>query len=66
MKTYKLYILGLMLLGTLTTRAQSSIDQVLRSIETNNKSLQANTKMTDAQKMEAQTGKLLAHPSVEW
>ena len=55
MKTYKLYILGLMLLGTLTTRAQSSIDQVLRNIETNNKSLQANTKMTDAQKLEAQT-----------
>ena len=66
MNTYKLYILGLMLLGTLTTRAQSSIDQVLRSIETNNKSLQANTKMTDAQKLEAQTGKFLANPSVEW
>ena len=66
MKTYKLYILGLMLLGTLTTRAQSSIDQVLRSIETNNKSLQANTKMTDAQKLEAQTEKFLANPSVEW
>ena len=66
MKTYKLYILGLMLLGSLTTRAQSSIDQVLRSIETNNKSLQANKKMTDAQKLEAQTGKFLANPSVEW
>ena len=61
-----MYILGLMLLGTLTTRAQSSIDQVLRNIETNNKSLQANTKMTDAQKLEAQTGKFLANPSVEW
>ena len=66
MKTYKLYILGLMLLGTLTTRAQNSIDQVLKSIETNNKSLQANTKMTDAQKLEAQTEKFLANPSVEW
>ena len=66
MKTYKLYILGWMLLGTLTTRAQNSIDQVLKSIETNNKSLQANTKMTDAQKFEAQTGKFLANPSVEW
>ena len=66
MKTYKLYILGWMLLGTLTTRAQSSIDQVLKSIETNNKSLQANTKMTDAQKLDAQTGKFLANPSVEW
>lgn len=65
MKTYKLYILGWMLLGTLTTRAQNSIDQVLKSIETNNKSLQANTKMTDAQKLEAQTGKFLANPSVE-
>ena len=62
MKTYKLYILGLMLLGTLTTRAQSSIDQVLRNIETNNKSLQANTKMTDAQKLEAQTGNFLSNP----
>lgn len=41
-------------------------DQVLKSIETNNKSLQANTKMTDAQKLEAQTGKFLANPSVEW
>lgn len=66
MKTYKLYILGWMLLGTLTTRAQNSIDQVLKSIETNNKSLQANTKMTDAQKLEAQTGKFLANPSMEW
>ena len=66
MKTYKLYILGWMLLGTLTTRAQNSIDQVLKSIETNNKSLQANTKMADAQKLEAQTGKFLANPSVEW
>ena len=66
MKTYKLYILGWMLLVTLTTRAQNSIDQVLKSIETNNKSLQANTKMTDAQKLEAQTGKFLANPSVEW
>ena len=66
MKTYKLYILGWMLLGTLTTRAQNSIDQVLKSIETNNKSLQANTKMTDAQKLEAQTGTFLANPSVEW
>ena len=66
MKTYILYILGWMLLGTLTTRAQNSIDQVLKSIETNNKSLQANTKMTDAQKLEAQTGKFLANPSVEW
>ena len=66
MKTYKLYILGWMLLGTLTTRAQNSIDQVLKSIETNTKSLQANTKMTDAQKLEAQTGKFLANPSVEW
>ena len=61
-----MYILGWMLLGTLTTRAQNSIDQVLKSIETNNKSLQANTKMTDAQKLEAQTGKFLANPSVEW
>lgn len=66
MKTYKLYILGLMLLGTLTTRAQNSIDHVLKSIEANNKSLQANQKMTDAQKLEAQTGKFLANPSVEW
>ena len=59
MKTYKLYILGWMLLGTLTTRAQNSIDQVLKRIETN-------TKMPDAQKLEAQTGKFLANPSVEW
>ena len=66
MKTYKLYILGWMLLGTLTTRAQNSIDQVLKSIETSNKTLQANTKMTDAQRLEAQTGKFLANPSVEW
>lgn len=66
MKTHKLYILGLMLLGTLSTRAQSCIEQVLKSIETNNKSLQANTKMTDTQKLEAQTGKFLANPSVEW
>ena len=66
MKTYKLYILSIMLLGALTSRAQSSIDEVLKSVENNNKSLQANVKLTDAQKLESQTGKFLANPSFEW
>lgn len=66
MNTHKLYILGIMLLGALSARAQGSIDEVLKNVESNNKSLQANVKMTDAQKLEAQTGKFLANPTVEW
>lgn len=66
MKTYKLYILSIMLLGALPTRAQSSIDEVLKSVEHNNKSLQANAKLADAQKLESQTGKFLANPTFEW
>lgn len=65
MNTCKIYILGILLLGSLVSRAQSNLDQVLKSIENNNKSLQANVKMTDVQKWETQTGKFLANPSVE-
>ena len=63
MKTYKLYILGFStLLGSLTTRARSSIDQVLRSIETNNKSLQANTKNDPCSKAGGPNRKVSCQP----
>lgn len=45
--------------------AQSGITDVLRSIETNNKTLQANQRLTESQKLEARTGNYLANPTVE-
>lgn len=64
MKKYTTITL-LILLGTLTLKAQSSISNVLQEIETNNKTLQANKHLTNAQKLEANTGKYLANPTVE-
>lgn len=49
-----------------TASAQTSIDEVLRSIETNNKELQANRQMITAQKLEARLDNNLPDPSVSY
>ena len=65
MNKYKTYLAGLLLLAALGVQAQGHIDDVLKSIENNNKSLSANRQLTDAQQLEARTGNYLSNPSVE-
>lgn len=45
--------------------AQTGIDNVLRSIELNNKTLQAGQRLNESQKLEARTGNYLANPTIE-
>ena len=47
-------------------RAQESIDEVLLLVEQASKELQAQRKLTEAQKLEAKTGNSLENPSVEF
>lgn len=56
-----------LLLFSLTTPlfAQSGIDDVLKSIEINNKALQAGQHLNESQKTEARTGNYLSNPTVE-
>lgn len=60
-----LIITGLVMLTT-GVHAQNSIHRVLKEIEENNKTLQAKEKLTDAQKLETQTGKYLENPTAEF
>lgn len=46
--------------------AQMSIEDVLRSVEANNKSLQAGKQLIESRKLEARTGNFLPNPTVEW
>lgn len=64
MKKY-IYLSLLLTLSAATAQAQVGIEQVLESVEANNKTLQAGKQMTEAQKLEANTGKYLANPTVE-
>lgn len=66
MKKY-IYLSFLLTLSAVTAQAQAqaNIEQVLESVEANNKTLQAGKQMTEAQKLEANTGKYLANPTVE-
>lgn len=68
MKNIKKYLyLGSMLIAGLpATQAQSDIDRVLQSVAVNNKTLQAASRLTEAQKLEARTGNYLANPTVEF
>ncbi len=61
----ELYITLLLFSLTTPLLAQSSIDDVLKSIETNNKALQAGQRLNESQKAEARTGNYLANPTVE-
>ncbi|MDD3038415.1 TolC family protein [Bacteroides sp.] len=47
-------------------QAQNGIDQVLRTIETNNKGLQANAQLIASQKLEAKTANNLADPTLSY
>ncbi len=65
MKKYTI-ILALLILS-IGVRAQSApIDAVLRSIEQNNKQLQANRQQTESQKLEARTGNNLPDPEFSY
>ena len=59
----KRFILTIALLSSaLVAGAQTSIEEVLRSVETNNKELQANRQMVTAQKLEAKLDNCLILP----
>lgn len=60
-----IYLTLLFLLPAGWLSAQSGISDVLRSIETNNKTLQAGQRLNESQKLEARTGNYLANPTVE-
>lgn len=62
-KRYMIWAVGLAFAGSL--QAQQIAD-VLRSIEQNNKELQAQQQMTEAAKMEVQTQNSLSDPTVEY
>ena len=63
----KRFILTIALLSSaLVAGAQTSIEEVLRSVETNNKELQANRQMVTAQKLEAKLDNNLPDPTVTY
>ena len=63
----KQYIIVVSLVLTaFSAGAQTSIDEVLRSIETNNKDLQANGQLTTAMKLETKLDNNLPDPSVSY
>ena len=63
----KRFILTIALLSSaLVAGARTSIEEVLRSVETNNKELQANRQMVTAQKLEAKLDNNLPDPTVTY
>lgn len=60
-----IYTTFLLLCLTLPVFAQSGISDVLKSIENNNKALQAGQRLNETQKLEARTGNYLPNPTVE-
>lgn len=67
----RIYIISAMVGAALFVRtgevhAQNGIEQVLRTIETNNKQLQANAQLITSQKLEAKTDNNLADPSLSY
>ncbi len=63
----KRFILTITLLSSaLVAGAQTSIEEVLRSVEANNKDLQANRQMVTAQKLEAKLDNNLPDPTVTY
>lgn len=62
----KIIILSVALLSLTGVHAQTEIDQVLRTIETNNKELQANAQLVTSQKLEAKTSNNLADPTLSY
>lgn len=64
MKRYSIMIACIWVSGSLW--AQTSIERVLQSVETNNKELQANSQLTAARKLEAKLDNNLPDPSVSY
>ena len=62
----RLTILTATLLLFAGVKAQNSIEQVLRNVESNNKDLQANSQLISSQKMEAKTDNNLADPTLSY
>lgn len=60
-----LYITLILLAVSAPLFAQSGINDVLKSIESNNKALQAGQRLNESQKLEARTGNYLPNPTVE-
>lgn len=60
-----LYITLFLLVVSAPLFAQSDISNVLKSIENNNKALQAGQRLNESQKLEARTGNYLPNPTVE-
>ena len=65
MKKYAILSLLLASCCYFPVRAQSGIGEELKSIEANNKTLQAGQQLNESQKLEATTGKFLPNPTVE-
>lgn len=59
-------VITLLASAALSVNGQNSIDAVLRSIETNNKELQANNQLTVSKKLEAKLDNNLPDPSVSY
>ena len=64
MKSYIIVAALSVLTGGLS--AQTSIEDVLRSVEANNKDLQANSQLVQSQKLEAKLDNNLPDPSVSY
>lgn len=62
----RIIIISTALLALTGVQAQTGIDQVLRTIETNNKELQANAQLVTSQKLEAKTSNNLADPTLSY
>lgn len=62
----RIIIISTALLTLTGVQAQTGIDQVLRTIETNNKELQANVQLVTSQKLEAKTSNNLADPTLSY
>lgn len=58
-------LIAALLLCTVGATAQSTIGRVLQDIESNNKTLQAQKHLTEAQKLDAKSGNYLSNPAVE-
>lgn len=61
----KFLMIFLLFLSCGLTFAQSSIHEVLKSVEANNKAIQAGQRLNESQKLEARTGNYLPNPTVE-
>ncbi len=61
----QIYTLAMLCSLSLPALAQSGIDNVLKSIENNNKTLKASQQLNESQKLEAKVGNFLPNPTVE-